>query len=167
MSHAHLTVYLRDHRAGAVAAVTLLEQLEQAHAGTPLAQFARDLRTEIVADVRELEALMARIDIGPSVVRNAAGWLTEKAAELKGRLDDPGDGALRLLETLEALALGIDGKRALWGALAAAADQTPALSSLDYAYLRQRADTQRGAVEQQRVAAAQAALGVGHAADHA
>jgi hypothetical protein len=164
MSHAHLAVYLGDHRAGAVAAVSLLDQLEQAHGDKPLGRFAKDLRAEILADVRELEGLMARLDIASSVIRNAAGWLTEKAAELKVGLDDPGDGALRLLETLEALALGIDGKRALWRALSTAAERTPALSALDYARLGQRADTQRRVVEEHRLAAAQAALEDGDAA---
>jgi hypothetical protein len=162
MSHEHLAVYLRDHRAGATAAVTLLEQLQQVHAGTPLARFAEDLRVEIVADVRELDSLMERIDIDASVVRSAVGWLAEKTAELKVRLDDPADGALRLLETLEALALGIEGKRALWGALAAAAERTSGLASLDYVRLGQRAESQRAAVEGQRVAAAKAALEDGH-----
>jgi hypothetical protein len=163
MSYAHLTVYLRDHRAGALAAVALLEQLEETHAGSPLARFAEQLRTEVTADVRELDALMERMGIGAGLVRNAGGWLAQKVAEVKVRLDDSGDGALRLLETLEALALGIDGKRALWGALSAAAERTPSLAHLDYARLRQRADIQRGWVEQQRVAAARDALDDGKA----
>jgi len=162
MSDAHLAVYLHDHRAGAVAAVALLDHLEQSHAGTSLARFAADLRTEIVADVRELEGLMDRAGIGSSVARKTVGWLSAKVAELKVRIDDPGDGALRLLETLEALALGIDGKRALWDALAAAAERAPVLSNLDYARLTGRAEAQRGIVEAQRVAAARAAFEGGH-----
>ena len=106
------------------------------------------------------------MDIGSGVVRNAFGWLAQKAAELKVRLDDPEDGALRLLETLEALALGIEGKRALWESLAAAMEWAPALSSLDYARLGQRADAQRAMVEGERVAAARAALVPGKASDH-
>lgn len=59
MSEAHLGVYLHDHRAGAVAAVELLDHLEQVHAATPIAAFAAALRTEIEADVRELEGVMS------------------------------------------------------------------------------------------------------------
>jgi hypothetical protein len=158
MSDAHLAVYLHDHRAGAAAAVELLHRLEQNHADTPIAPFAEALRNEIEADIRELEALMSRAGISPSLVRNASGWITAKMAELKVRIDDPIDGALRLLETLETLSLGIEGKRGLWIALAAASEQIPALSGVDYARLRQRAEVQRGGVETQRVLAAKAAL---------
>lgn len=158
MSEAHLSVYLHDHRAGAAAAVELLNHLEKVHAGTPIAPFAAALRTEIEADVRELERVMSLAGISPSLTRNAAAWLTAKIAELKVRIDDPTDGALRLLESLEALALGIDGKRALWMVLAAVTDQMPAWSGVDYARLTRRAETQRAAVELQRVSAARAAL---------
>jgi hypothetical protein len=158
MSESHLGVYLHDHRAGAVAAVELLHHLEQGHAGTPIAPFAASLRTEIEADVRELEGVMRLAGVSPSVARNAAAWVTAKIAELKVRIDDPTDGALRLLESLETVALGIDGKRALWMALAAVADQLPALSGVDYARLTRRAEAQRASVETQRVAAARAAF---------
>jgi len=158
MSDAHLAVYLHDHRAGAAAAVELLRHLEQNHRDTPLAPFADALCNEIEADIRELEGLMSRAGISPSSVRAAGGWITAKMAELKVRIDDPVDGALRLLETLETVSLGIEGKRGLWIALAAASEQNPALSGLDYARLRQRAEAQRGSVETQRVQAAKAAL---------
>jgi hypothetical protein len=161
MSETHLAVYLNDHRAGAAAAVELLEHLERSHRDTPIATFARDLRAEVTADVRELEGLMNRAGIGSSIPRNAAGWLTGKMAELKVLVDDAGDGSLRLLETLETVALGIDGKRALWRALEAVADRAPALAGMDYARLTRRADDQRGSVEAQRLAAAQAALETG------
>ena len=161
MSARHLSVYLYDHRAGAIAAVELLKQLEQAHADAPIAAFASALRSDIEADIRELEALMSRHGIAPSAVRNAGAWVTAKVAELKVRIDDPGDGALRLLETLEAVALGIDGKRALWNALSAADDQMPTSSGVDYARLAARAVTQREAVEKERLSAARAALQAG------
>jgi hypothetical protein len=64
-----------------------------------------------------------------------------------------------LLEGLEALALGIAGKEALWHALAAVADQTPELDALDYPALIERARDQRQRVEDLRLQAAQAALG--------
>jgi hypothetical protein len=159
MSIDHLAVYLRDHRAGATAAVELLNHLEQAHANTPLARFAADLRAEVSADVRELENLINQLAIEPSRTRNAVAWLSEKAAELKMHLDDPGDGALRLLETLEALSLGIEGKRSLWLALDAVRQSAPPLASLDYPRLVERAETQRRLVETQRLQAARAAFG--------
>jgi hypothetical protein len=48
-----------------------------------------------------------------------SGWLADKLAQLKLRMDDKAAGSLRLLETVEIIGLGIDGKKALWRALKA------------------------------------------------
>jgi hypothetical protein len=56
---------------------------------------------------------MARLGVPTSAPRRAAAWLAEKLTELKLRLDDPSGGALRLMETLEAVSVGIEGKRLL------------------------------------------------------
>ena len=61
MSEQHLATYLNDHLAGAVAALELLEHLGKAHADTPTGRFAAELRADIAADRKELEALMARL----------------------------------------------------------------------------------------------------------
>jgi len=159
MSDQHLATYLNDHLAGAAAALELLAHLEGAHADTALGRVLAGLRADIDADRRELEALMGRLQVAVSLPRKAVGWLAEKVAQLKLRLDDPASGALRLFESLEALALGIDGKRALWPALAAAAEKAPRLRGTDYARLEQRADEQRRRVEGARLDAARAALG--------
>src|SRR3954469_10704598 len=103
MSEAYRASYLNDHLAGSEGALELLEHLERAYSGTPLARFAADLRAEIAADRGELEALMARLKVGVSQTRKMAGWLAEKASELKLRLDDKSTGALRELEVLDAL----------------------------------------------------------------
>jgi hypothetical protein len=94
-----------------------------------------------------------------SAPRKATGWLVEKLSELKLRLDDAGDGALRRLEALETLSLGIAGKEALWHALATAAEEAPELNGLDYARLGRRAETQRAVVERLRLRAAKEAFG--------
>jgi hypothetical protein len=74
------------------------------------------------------------------------------------RLDDPARGALRLFEELEALSLGIEGKRSLWVALSAAAKDAPSLQLLDYERLASRAEEQRSRVEAKRLEAARKAL---------
>jgi hypothetical protein len=94
-----------------------------------------------------------------STVRRAAAWTAEKIAEFKLRMDDPSTaGSFRRLELIEALAIGIDGKQALWTALEGTPDSTPALGSMDYGRLIARAQTQRHIVEGQRLAAAAEAL---------
>ncbi len=158
MADDHIAIYLNDHLAGSVAAVELLEQLEADHSGTPLEGFFAELHAAIEADRVELESLMQRLDVSESRTRKASAWLAGKFAELKLRLDDAAGGDLRLFESLEALSLGIEGKRGLWLALAAAAEKVPSLQVLDYGRMTQRAEEQRSLVETRRLEAATKAL---------
>lgn len=159
MANDNLATYLNDHLAGSVAALELLAYLEEQHAGTPVERLAADLRAGVAADRRELEGLMERLDIVQSRPRKATAWLAEKITQIKLRLDDPTGGALRLLEGLEAVAIGIEGKRALWRALEAAAEDATGLQGLDYEGLMRRAEEQRNWVEVMRLRAAKEALG--------
>jgi hypothetical protein len=158
MVNEHLAVYLNDHLAGSVAALELIEYLRAARAGTALEAFFAELHTDVMADRQELEALMARLHIAESRRRKATAWLAEKATQLKLQLDDPAGGTLRLLEGLEALAVGIEGKRGLWQALAAVAEDEPELQGNDYPRLIQRAEEQHRRVEVARLQAAKAAF---------
>lgn len=153
MAEQHLATYLNDHLAGSETALELLEHLEQSHAGTPEAALAAELRADILEDRRELEALIARRGAAVSRTRKMAGWLAEKAAQLKLKVDDPAGGPLRRLEVFEAVSLGVEGKRLLWRSLAAALP-----GAADYGRLEQRAEEQRRRLEAARLAAAQAAL---------
>ena len=69
MSEQHLATYLNDHLAGSVVALELLEHLGKAHPGTPTERFATELRADIAADRKELEDLMARLNIRVSQPR--------------------------------------------------------------------------------------------------
>jgi hypothetical protein len=156
MPHEALATYLQDHLAGAVAALDLLAHLtaDAAASGPALASLAADIQ----ADQDTLVALMTRLQIAPSRPRQAVAWLTAKLGELTLRLEAGADSALRLLDGLEALELGIAGKEALWQALATLADQRPELGAMDYPGLLARAQAQRQQVEVLRVQAARAAL---------
>ena len=85
-------------------------------------------------------------------------WLAEKFTQLKLRFDDPKAGALLLFESLEALSLGIEGKRSLWITLAATSETEPLLGIADYDRLQQRAQQQRDRVEELRIKTALTAL---------
>ena len=154
-----LATYLNDHLAGSVAALDLLGHLERSRAGSDLGAFFAILRADIEADQAELAALIARLGVTQGGVRKAVAWVAEKVARLKLAADDPAGGPLKLLESVEVLAVGIHGKGSLWRALAAAAEANPALAGSDYARLAARADEQRGRVEAVRLDAARAALG--------
>jgi hypothetical protein len=144
-------VYLNDHLAGSSAALEIVAQLRDMGG---LGGWIDTIGEDIAQDRQELEALMAKAAIAQSAARKAAAWMGEKLAELKLRLDDREQGALARLELLEALALGIDGKSALWIALRAATGRLPALEGMDYERLIRRAAEQRASVELRRIAAA-------------
>ena len=156
MVNDNLAIYLNDHLAGSVVAIELLERLEAA--GTYMAPTLAQVRADIEADRAELRELMRRLQIAESRPRKVTGWIAEKFSQIKLRLDDPAAGPLRLLESLELVALGIDGKLALWRALSAAAEVDPALRIVDYERLARRAQDQRQRVEVLRLEAAKAAL---------
>lgn len=158
MSKEYLETYLNDHLAGSVVALEMLEKLEADHSETALGQFAADLKADVASDRKQLESVMERLELSEHSTRKAAAWLTEKFAELKLRWDDEGDRSLRLLETFEALSLGIEGKRSLWLALRFAAEEAPALQIADYDNLLARAEEQRGRVEEMRLKSARDAL---------
>ena len=93
-----------------------------------------------------------------SRTRKVGGWLAEKVTQLKLRIDDRSAGSLRLLESLETVALGVDGKLALWMVLEAVAPSIPPLQELDFKRLISRADDQRKRLEALRLEAGKAAL---------
>jgi hypothetical protein len=152
-----LTTYLNDHLAGSVVALELLDHLIGRQEGVDRALLA-GLHTEIQEDQELLRRLLHELGAKESAVRKAAAWLTEKLGQAKLRIDDPGSGDLHALEALEALALGIQGKLALWRALHAIQDNIPQLSTLDYSELQARALDQFSRVDRLRLQVASRAL---------
>lgn len=153
-----LQTYLNDHLAGATGALQLLGHLID-HAGdSEFAAFCRRLREEIEADVAELRSLMKRLDLSESAVKKAASWLAEKASEVKLLLEGERAAELGRLQALEALALGILGKRSLWTALQTVQHTSAALAGLDLPRLIRRAEEQYERVEAERLATAGRAL---------
>lgn len=160
MTHKHLAIYLNDHLAGSATVLELLAHLASAYAESEVERFAAQLRVEVLEDRKQLEALMARLNISQSPPRKASAWLAEKLAELKLRLDDPAAGAFRLFEATEAISLGVEGKRLLWQALATLSTDPPDLGGCDYERLILRAEDQRRRIEAMRVDAAKSALAI-------
>ena len=152
-----LETYLEDHLAGAAGAIQLLEALRDRHAAEPVGRFAAEILAEVEADRETLRGLAARLGGGSHPVKEAAAWLAEKAARLK--LGREIAGELGAFEALEALALGIQGKRALWCALAVASTFDARLRSVDLDGLIARAESQHARVEEFRLALAPSALG--------
>jgi hypothetical protein len=155
VDYRHLSVYLNEHLAVSAAALEILAELQRLH-GVEI--WTSRVRSDIADDREELETLMRRVGIARAPGRPPVGFIAEKAARLKTRAEDPANRFLYSLELIEALAAGIDGKRALWTALQAAAAEAPALQHVDYARLIARAEEQRQRVETHRLQAAADAL---------
>lgn len=154
----YLSIYLNDHLAGSVAAVELLERIKTSYGANVAATVVATLMAEVKEDQRDLESLISALGITRSASRQAVGWLSERLMAVKFTIDDVSEGKLRLLESIEVVAIGIHGKLALWEALAAAAAENTALAHLDYARLVSRAKAQRNTAELLRLNAAVAAF---------
>lgn len=156
MSDDPLVTYLRDHLAGAAAAVELLEALRDQHTGEPLGGFAAQILADVQSDRATLAGIAERVGGEPGVVKEATAWIAAKAARLK--LGRQVAGALGTFEALETIALGILGKLSLWRALVLVAQSDPRLAGIDFGRLAARAEAQHDRVEERRLEAARAAL---------
>jgi len=151
-----LEIYLEDHLAGAASAVDLLKEMRDEYDGESLGRFVAELLEEVEADRKTLEQFAQRVASGSHPFKEAAAKVAEKAARFK--LSRRMAGPLGRLESLEFLALGIWGKRALWRALSSVASEDTRLQPLDLGALIARAESQHERVEQRRLEAAKASL---------
>lgn len=154
MSDTPLDVYLNDHLAGARFGSDLARRLAGRIGGTTMSALA----DEIEEDRETLQRLMDRLGTSRNPVKEAGTWVAEKVAHVKLSGLTAGHGEFGLFMALETLSLGVEGKRALWGALADVADRYPELREFDLQALRERAEAQRRVVERERAAAAQRAF---------
>jgi len=154
-----LAIYVNDHLAGSIAGLNLMDALSERAASTPLGAQLRELAEEVREDQQLLRDILDRVKAGERRLAQAAAWVTEKATE--GRLDLTGSTHqhLELLEALESLALGLQGKLALFRALAELEPHDPRLSGLPLAARAARTEAQHAMIEHERIAAAREAFG--------
>jgi hypothetical protein len=154
MGHA-LHTYLNDHLAGATFAINLLEHMRDEHGGDDIGRFAARMISQIQEDSDVLKHLIEQVGGSGGPMKRALGWLTEKAS--RGKIRARHDG-LGVFESLEVLALGVQGKLSLWHALGAVVDAHPALRELDLNHLVARANAQHREIESLRLAVAATVL---------
>jgi hypothetical protein len=158
MADKAMDVYLNDHLAGATLGSDLAEQIRNRHEGTPLGEVMRSIAPQVEEDRQTLLDLMERMGTSKNPVKQASGWLAEKASRVKfsGAVSgEPDHGAFMALESLT---LGVEGKMSLWKALKEVASQYPPLASMNLDELIDRAEAQHSALEPERLAAARRAL---------
>ena len=103
-----LATYLADHLSDAQIAIELLEAMRDQHDDPRFREFASALLPEIQADDETLHSIAEKIGSCPSAIKQAGGWLLEKATRLK--LGHTGSTDFAMFESLELLAVGIQGK---------------------------------------------------------
>ena len=153
-----LGIYLTDHLAGSSAGVDLAERLRAENEGTRFGEVLTELVEEIRQDRAMLEALIDKLGIEKSPVKQAVGWGFEKVSRLRLNKQLLGSEDLTTLLETESLSLGIEGKRLMWVALREAAAGDERLAATDFDRLIGRARTQRAALEPHRLAAARRAF---------
>jgi hypothetical protein len=151
-----LATYLHDHLAGAAFAVDLLKGLRDHYSGEVLGQFASHVLLEVEQDREALQRIADRAGKETPDLKQAVGWLTEKASRFKLSHDDP--YGLGTFQALEALALGILGKLALWHALAVVPEIESGIGQVELERLIARAQRQHKEVEKTRLLVAEIAL---------
>ncbi|MEG9436594.1 hypothetical protein JAO29_10525 [Edaphobacter sp. HDX4] len=154
-----LSTYLNDHLGGARIAVELLEAMRDGHDDPKFREFATSLLPEVQQDDRTLRTIAERIGPGPSAIKEAGGWLVEKAARLK--LGPSGSTDFAMFETLELLTLGIHGKSCLWEALQVVSRVDSRLQEFDFEELIRRAQQQYEEVDRRRLELARTVLSSG------
>jgi hypothetical protein len=154
-----LAAYLHDHLAGAEAGVEMARRLQERVAGTPEAAALGRLADDVEHDRDELRRLVDALGHSDHPLKRAAGWVAGKAHQLAVAEPLTRDEHLSLLLQAETMALGIEGKLALWEALLAVVPEHPQLGEVDLARLAERAREQRKRVEVVRLAAARSGFG--------
>lgn len=159
-----LAIYLNDHLAGAIAGAELASRIHGSNRGDerygpPLERLAR----EIGEDRETLGCMMDDLGVGADRTKQLGAWIAEKLGRLKlnGRL--LGYSPLSRVEELEALRLGVTGKRTLWRTLLRLADREERLSTSELKRLLARAETQLQAIEECHAAAVADAFAAGEA----
>jgi hypothetical protein len=153
---AQLGTYLNDHLAGSEAGCQLIARLADDYPDSEFVDGLRTLHAEIEEDQQQLKRLLERVSDGGSTIKQAAGWVAEKLTRLKLGLTTA--EPLALFEALEAMSLGILGKRALWRALAVIAADSLDVGDINLAELERRALDQWERVEAMRLRSAECAF---------
>jgi len=144
-----LVTYLHDHLTGSNFAIELLKSLADQYR-TELGTFANDMLADIRLDQAQLLSIIDKIGEGQLNTHEAIGWISEKLRRLKLRDDGPAIN-IGTLEAIEGLALGVQGKIALWRALYALQSTDARIAAFDFPALIARAEEQFKKVEEQRL----------------
>ena len=139
MDQSQLRKYLEDHASGAAVGLAIASRLERAHPGTEIAVVMGRMTENIKRERDIVTDALDRLDAPPDLVRRAMG-MVGSLGRLAGSL--PFIPEPSLLEDLEALAIGVWGKRLLWGALGRVQESEGGFDGIDLDDLAAAAEQQ-------------------------
>jgi hypothetical protein len=132
--------YLNDHLAGSEVALKVADRLLGEHADDAIGAFMRRFRNELEQERAAIRTALDLLDQDESMLARSVGivgglltWVRDAA---------PIGNAPPLLEELEALAIGVWGKRLLWGTVARATAYDARFEALDADRLALQAEDQ-------------------------
>jgi len=141
-----LIAYLRDHLGGADMAIRVVTRLASTHDSTEDGTLFRRLSKEFAQDRSAVRTVLAELGASGRSFKRAAGFASGTVLSVTAG-GAPGD--LSLLRTVEALAIGVQGKRCLWRALQNL--HVPAtVNGMNFVALEERAVRQWEAIEARR-----------------
>jgi hypothetical protein len=142
-----LAAYLREHLTGSDAATRVVARLRRTHEGTREGTLFRRLHEEFQEEREIVRGLLADQGFSPRSIKRLAGQLGGLLFQSAG---DGLRGDPALFRTLEALAIGVQGKRCLWRTLQTLGHELSRFEPQRFTRLESRAAAQWEAIEECR-----------------
>jgi hypothetical protein len=158
MSDRFLRIYMNDQLAAGVLWREVARRARRNNEGTGLGETLARVAEAIAEDVVTFEQIMDRLGVRRSPVKPRLAMVAERLGRLKlnGRLTSY--SPLSRFVELDFLAMGIEGKKVLWGNLADLAGLRARVPDVDFDHLIARAGEQRAAIDPFRAEAARDAF---------
>jgi hypothetical protein len=142
-----LIAYLREHLSGSDLAIRVVRRLGSTHGGTEDGTLFRRLSTELEEDRFVVRSLLMQLGASERSIKRAAADASGAVLSTTAG-GEPGD--LSLLRTLEALAIGVQGKRCMWRALQSLRTLPSTVDGMTFVELEAKAVRQWEAIEERR-----------------
>lgn len=142
-----LIAYLHDHLSGSDVALRVVHRLGSTQPGTEDGTLFRRLTEEFEEDRAVVRTLLTQLGAPQRSIKRAAGFASGSVVSVTAG-GKPGD--LSLFRTLEALAIGIQGKRCMWRALQNLRTLPSIAHGTEFVELEAKAIRQWEAVEERR-----------------
>ncbi|WP_116203575.1 hypothetical protein [Amycolatopsis circi] len=153
-----LGIYLNDQLAMGLAWRELARRAARNNRGTEFEVPLRELASAIAEDVETFRGVMLALQVRANSVKAAFAVAAERLGRFKPNGRIASYSPLSRFWELEALAMGIEGKKILWTTLRDTANLGKRLPDVDFEGLLVRADRQRSLLEPARVRAGEEAF---------